>query len=116
MGAWLGEGLLAGWTPACSPMYQHLDTPFTVLGCATPPPTQQMAQLVTEKDSGLRQAMRTMGLMDSSYWGSWVVFDLVFGTLLTLVIIFSGGGAWEGLGCARGTPWDLHGGRHVEPA
>ncbi|KAI8468323.1 MAG: hypothetical protein J3K34DRAFT_523031 [Monoraphidium minutum] len=50
----------------------------------------QMAQLVTEKDSGLRQAMRTMGLMDSSYWGSWVVFDLAFGTLLTLVIIFSG--------------------------
>ncbi|KAI8472921.1 MAG: hypothetical protein J3K34DRAFT_383970 [Monoraphidium minutum] len=50
----------------------------------------QMAQLVTEKDSGLRQAMRTMGLMDSSYWGSWVIFDLAFGVLLTLVIIFSG--------------------------
>ena len=50
-----------------------------------------MAQLVTEKDSGLRQAMRTMGLMESSYWGSWIVFDLVFGVLLTLAIIFSGG-------------------------
>lgn len=50
-----------------------------------------MAQLVTEKDSGLRQAMRTMGLIDSSYWGSWLLFDLGFATLLTLVIVFSGG-------------------------
>jgi len=50
----------------------------------------QMAQLVAEKDSGLRQAMRTMGLLESSYWGSWVVFDMVFATVLTLVIIFSG--------------------------
>ncbi|KIZ04840.1 hypothetical protein MNEG_3122 [Monoraphidium neglectum] len=50
----------------------------------------QMAQLVSEKDSGLRQAMRTMGLMESSYWGSWVVFDLAFGVLLALVIVFSG--------------------------
>jgi hypothetical protein len=49
-----------------------------------------MAQLVSEKDSGLRQAMRTMGLMESSYWGSWVVFDLAFGVLLALVIVFSG--------------------------
>jgi hypothetical protein len=49
-----------------------------------------MAQLVTEKDSGLRQAMRTMGLMDSSYWGSWLLFDLAFSTLLTFAIIFSG--------------------------
>lgn len=49
-----------------------------------------MAQLVSEKDSGLRQAMRTMGLMESSYWGSWVVFDLVFAVLLALVIVFSG--------------------------
>jgi hypothetical protein len=54
----------------------------------------QMAQLVSEKDSGLRQAMRTMGLMDSSYWASWIVFDLVFGTLLTLVIIVSGADWW----------------------
>ena len=51
-----------------------------------------MAQLVTEKDSGLRQAMRTMGLMESSYWSSWIVFDLVFGTLLALAIVFSGAG------------------------
>jgi hypothetical protein len=50
----------------------------------------QMAQIVSEKDSGLRQAMRTMGLMDSSYWASWVLFDLAFGTLLTLAILFSG--------------------------
>lgn len=50
----------------------------------------QMAQLVSEKDSGLRQAMRTMGLMESSYWGSWAVFDLIFATLLALVINFSG--------------------------
>jgi hypothetical protein len=49
-----------------------------------------MAQLVAEKDSGLRQAMRTMGLMESSYWISWITFDLVFNTLLTLVIIASG--------------------------
>lgn len=50
-----------------------------------------MVQLVTEKDSGLRQAMRTMGLLESSYWGSWIVFDLSFGTVLSLAIIGSGG-------------------------
>ncbi|GBF93217.1 ABC transporter A family member [Raphidocelis subcapitata] len=50
----------------------------------------QMAQIVSEKELGLRQAMRTMGLMESSYWGSWVVFDLGFAVLLTLVIILSG--------------------------
>ena len=61
----------------------------------------QMAQLVTEKDSGLRQAMRTMGLMESSYWGSWVVFDLAFGTILTLVIVVSGALAWQWRGRPR---------------
>jgi hypothetical protein len=49
-----------------------------------------MAQLVSEKDSGLRQAMRTMGLMESSYWGSWLVFDLTFAVILALVIVLSG--------------------------
>ena len=50
----------------------------------------QMAQIVAEKDSGLRQAMRTMGLLDSSYWGSWIAFDLAFAALLSLVIALSG--------------------------
>lgn len=55
-----------------------------------------MVQLVTEKDSGLRQAMRTMGLLESSYWGSWIMFDLTFGTILTLAIIASGAEAPAG--------------------
>ena len=50
----------------------------------------QMAQIVAEKDAGLRQAMRAMGLMASSYWGSWVVFDLAFGAVLALVVVLSG--------------------------
>lgn len=69
------------------------DRPPPSSPAARPAPSRhhaQMAQIVAEKDAGLRQAMRTMGLMESSYWGSWVVFDLAFGALLTLAIIFSG--------------------------
>jgi hypothetical protein len=70
-----------------------------------------MAQLVAEKDSGLRQAMRTMGLMESSYWISWITFDLVFNTLLTLVIIASGEPGGRGFGLAAG----LGAGRPMQP-
>jgi len=94
-----------GWQQPIHPSI-HLLTqgstspPACIRTTAIPPPKKkQMAQIVTEKDSGLRQAMRTMGLMESSYWGSWVVFDLAFATVLALVIVLSGEGS---LGAVRG--------------
>lgn len=48
----------------------------------------QMSNLVSEKDLGLRLALRNMGMLDSSYWWSWMTFDafITFTTALLLVI------------------------------
>ncbi len=48
----------------------------------------QIGTVVMEKEMGLRQAMRTMGLKDSSYWMSWAAWELLLafitGNLITL--------------------------------
>lgn len=36
----------------------------------------QIAAVVSERELKLRQALRTMGMLDSSYWLSWVVFEV----------------------------------------
>ena len=41
----------------------------------------QLQDLVREKESGLRQALRTAGMLDSSYWASWLLHH----TLMKLV-------------------------------
>ena len=52
--------------------------------------TLQLVAIATEKDAGLRQAMRTMGLMDSSYWLSWLLFDLALAAVWSLVALAAG--------------------------
>ena len=36
----------------------------------------QIAAVVSERELKLRQALRTMGMLDSSYWLSWVAFEV----------------------------------------
>lgn len=37
----------------------------------------QLAAVVTEKEQGLRQALRTMGMMDSAFWLSWMAVEVI---------------------------------------
>jgi ABC-type lipoprotein release transport system permease subunit len=50
--------------------------PFIFVACmfAT---ISHLTALVTEKESGLRQALQTMGLQQGSYWLSWWLFEAV---------------------------------------
>ena len=36
----------------------------------------QIAAVVVERELRLRQAMRTMGLLDSAYWASWAAYEV----------------------------------------
>lgn len=42
---------------------------------------------MTEKELGLRQALRTMGMLDSAFWLSWLAVEVVAGVLFTLILI-----------------------------
>jgi hypothetical protein len=48
----------------------------------------QISCLVGEAESGLRLALKTMGMRDSSYWTSWMAFDglMAFATALLLTV------------------------------
>lgn len=41
----------------------------------------QISGVVAEQEVGLRQMLTTMGMLDSAYWLSWLLFEV--GTLLT---------------------------------
>lgn len=88
-----------------------------VLLAVLPAACCQMSNLVSEKDLGLRLALRNMGMRDSSYWTSWMLFDAII-TLLTalLVVVFGEGGcavgsvsssqgSCRGRGVAACLPW-----------
>ena len=36
----------------------------------------QISGVVGEQEVGLRQMLRTMGMLDSSYWLSWMLFEV----------------------------------------
>ncbi|KAM6594094.1 hypothetical protein CsatA_001797 [Cannabis sativa] len=50
----------------------------------------QMTSLVTEKELKLRQAMTLMGLYDSAYWFSWLVWEGILTFLSSLLIVLFG--------------------------
>eukprot|EP00210_Caulerpa_lentillifera_P000918 g888.t1 len=48
----------------------------------------QTNAMVAEKQSGMKQALRTMGMLDSAYWSSWAVWEIslnLFTSLLNVV-------------------------------
>ena len=59
----------------------------------------QISSLVGERDSGLRLSLANMGMCQSSYWASWMAFDvlLTFATALLLVLFgkAEGGGGGD---------------------
>jgi len=44
----------------------------------------QVTEAVREREDGLRQALRTMGLLDSSYWASWAIWHTGFNAASSL--------------------------------
>ncbi|KAL0019978.1 hypothetical protein WJX79_005180 [Trebouxia sp. C0005] len=46
--------------------------------------------VVGEQEVGLRQMLRTMGMLDSAYWLSWMLFEMVMGLVLSLLLIAFG--------------------------
>uniref|UniRef100_A0A383W084 ABC transporter domain-containing protein n=1 Tax=Tetradesmus obliquus TaxID=3088 RepID=A0A383W084_TETOB len=50
----------------------------------------QMSNLVSEKQAGLRLALRNMGMLDSAYWASWMAFDAVITLLTALLLVLFG--------------------------
>ena len=51
----------------------------------------QINILVGEKELGLRQALRTMGMTDFSYWLSWAAWELVLAFITGHLITWFGG-------------------------
>ncbi|XP_024541685.1 ABC transporter A family member 2 [Selaginella moellendorffii] len=50
----------------------------------------QLSNLVSEKELKLRQAMSVMGLMDSVYWSTWLIWDVCLTFLSSMVLVLSG--------------------------
>eukprot|EP00878_Enallax_costatus_P026229 GHUV01028120.1.p1 GENE.GHUV01028120.1~~GHUV01028120.1.p1 ORF type:complete len:192 (+),score=47.97 GHUV01028120.1:1765-2340(+) len=50
----------------------------------------QLGAIVGEKETGLVTSLRHMGLLQSSYWLSWVLFDVLMGLATALSIVMWG--------------------------
>jgi hypothetical protein len=49
-----------------------------------------MGTLVMEKQLGLRQALRNMGMKESAYWSSWMAWDALLTFLAALLLVIFG--------------------------
>lgn len=47
----------------------------------------QLSSVVMEREQGLRQALKNMGMLDSAFWLSWGFTELLAGILFSLLII-----------------------------
>lgn len=50
----------------------------------------QMGNLVDEKEQRLRQAISIMGLLDSAYWLSWLLWEITLALISSILYIFLG--------------------------
>ena len=67
--------------------------PFFILLIYILPVYRLISAVVSEKETKARESMRMMGLMDSSYWLSWLCYYLIIVTIISglsvLIIAFS---------------------------
>lgn len=77
-------------TPACHTMQYHASR-HCLLKCTLNSCTlSQLSLIVLEKELGLRQALRTMGMLDSTYWLSITVFEGLMVLIVSLLISVMG--------------------------
>jgi hypothetical protein len=50
----------------------------------------QMANLVSEREAGLRTALANVGMTDAAYWASWAAFDALMALATALLIVVFG--------------------------
>lgn len=50
----------------------------------------QMGELATEKETGLRSYMRTVGMLDSAFWLSWMAWHTVQNFIMAFSLLLSG--------------------------
>ena len=50
--------------------------------------------MVLERELKLRQALKTMGMMDSAFWTSWTVYELAM-SLITSLLLAGFGAMWQ---------------------
>ena len=46
-----------------------------------------MSSVVSEKEKGLRQALRTSGMLDSAFWCSWIFIELIISVIFSLLLV-----------------------------
>lgn len=46
-----------------------------------------MSSVVSEKENGLRQALKTSGMLDSAFWCSWIFIELIISVIFTLLLV-----------------------------
>ena len=59
--------------------------PFLILLMFVPPVYNTVFMLVKEKESRVKEAMRMMGMKDTSYWLSWYVYYTVITTVICIL-------------------------------
>lgn len=52
--------------------------------------TFEVFNIVTERKNKLRQAMASMGMMQSAYWSSWIMYEVVIITITSLLTVLFG--------------------------
>lgn len=53
-----------------------------------------ISAVVQERETKLRQAMRTMGMLDSAFWLTWATYELVMG-FVTAMLLAGFGAMWQ---------------------
>ena len=46
-----------------------------------------MSSIVSEKENGLRQALKTSGMLDSAFWCSWIFIELIISVIFSLLLV-----------------------------
>ena len=46
-----------------------------------------MSSIVSEKENGLRQALKTSGMLDSAFWCSWIFIELIISVIFSLLMV-----------------------------
>lgn len=63
---------------------------LTLLSSVKTSVASQISGLVSEAETGLRLALRTVGMRDSAYWTSWMAFDGLMAFFGALLLTISG--------------------------
>ncbi|CAI5987769.1 unnamed protein product [Closterium sp. NIES-64] len=96
---YIAQDWTIGWQPSYSefahPPYQSLSAiplagPTFLFAAAMFNFVTQAANLVIERELKLRQAMATMGLMDSVFWSTWLVWELIVALVTCILLICFG--------------------------